>query len=416
MVLTPAWLNAHNNKAQEKVFEKADRDGLSVRVSAKGKITFQLRFRYSGKLQRCDIGTYPLITLADARREALRFKAELAAGRDPRIVKKLELLNVESTFTANNLEHLFERWFTTTKQDHTSAWEIQKTFNLHIRPVFGRLPLEEIDLHMWLNFFEFHAKARPAITVRMLTMCKLMYRWAVKRKVVTHNPLTEISILQDLHIRREARKRILTADEISYFYIALEKSNVWPKNQILMELCLFYGCRVSELRLAKRSHFDLKAKTWTVPWENHKTGEDVKEPIVRPIIDEIVPTLQKLFRLSGGEYLFPHRDEDRPVSNRSHIKIPGQMNIWIKEHLGVTLEPWSAHDLRRTARSNWSSFTTSETVPEVMLGHKIRGVHGVYNKYDYLKEMSELYTTWFYRLDRIRYPKKYANVVDFRQA
>lgn len=416
MALTPAWLNAHNGKPQEKVLEKADRDGLSVRVSAKGKITFQIRFRYLGKPQRCDIGTYPLIGLADARKEALRFKAELALGRDPRIIKKMEILQTESSFSATNFENVFRRWFETTKQNHTSAWEIEKTFNLHIKPVFGPLPPAEIDLHMWLHFFERHARERPMITVRMLTMCKLLYRWAVKRKIVDFNPLTEISIVEDLKIRREVGKRILSADEISYFYQALELSSVWPKNQILMELCLFFGCRVSELRLAKRSHFNFKTRVWTIPWENHKTGDDLKEPIVRPIIDEIVPTLEKLFRMSSGEYLFPHRYEDRPVSDRSHIKIPGQLNVWIKDNLGVQLEPWSTHDLRRTARSHWAALTTSETVPEVMLGHKLKGVHFVYNKYNYLEEMAVVYRAWFDRLQRIRYPEKYKNVVDLKKA
>lgn len=415
MAITPAWLNAHINKPQEKVFEKADRDGLSVRVSAKGKITFQLRFRFAGKPQRCDIGTYPLIGLADARKEALRFKADLAQGRDPRIVKKMELFQTESSYSDDNFEGLFRRWFDAVKSNDTSAWEIEKTFNLHIKPVMGRFPPDEIDLHMWLHFLEMHAAQRPMITIRMLTMCKLVYRWAIKRKYVHSNPLTEISIVHDLKIRRESRKRILSATEIAYFYEALELSQVWPKNQILMELCLFYGCRVSELRLAERSHFDFKAKVWTVPWENHKTGDDEQEPILRPIIDEIIPTLEKLFSLSGGRYLFPHRDQDKPVSNRSHLKIPGQLNEWIKEKHGIDIEPWSAHDLRRTARSNWASLTTSETVPEVMLGHKLKGVHHIYNRYKYLPEMTELYKAWWEKLQRIRYPHLYDNVVELKR-
>lgn len=415
MALSQAWLNANHNKPQEKVLEKADRDGLSVRVSVKGKITFQLRFRFAGKSQRCDLGVYPLIGLADARKEAIRFKADVAAGRDPRIMKKIEKLQTEQSFDVNNFESVFRRWFHSAKKEHTSAWEIEKTFNLHIKPVFGPLPPQSIDLFMWMEFFERHAKERPMITIRMLTMCKLMYRWAIKRRIVESNPLTEISIVDDLKIRRETGKRILSADEITYFYEALELSQVWPKNQILMELCLFYGCRVSELRLAERSHFDFEEKIWTVPWENHKTGQEVKEPILRPIIDEVVPLLKKLMRMSNGRYLFPHRHEDRPVSDRSHIKIPGQLNEWIKTNHHIQLEPWSTHDLRRTARSNWASITTSETVPELMLGHKLKGVHHIYNKYKYLPEMTEIYKAWWERLQRLRYPSLYTNVVEMKR-
>ncbi len=90
MSLSDSWLRANNGRDREGVLEKADQDGLSVRISAKGKIKFQIRFRFAGKNQRCDIGTYPLMGLADARREAQRFRAELEQGKDPRIVKELE--------------------------------------------------------------------------------------------------------------------------------------------------------------------------------------------------------------------------------------------------------------------------------------------------------------------------------------
>ena len=49
MALTEVWLKANNGKARDKVEEIADRDSMSVRVSPKGKIVFQLRYRFAGK-------------------------------------------------------------------------------------------------------------------------------------------------------------------------------------------------------------------------------------------------------------------------------------------------------------------------------------------------------------------------------
>ncbi len=42
-MLTEVWLKANNGKPRDKVTEIADRDGMSVRISPKGKIVFQLR-------------------------------------------------------------------------------------------------------------------------------------------------------------------------------------------------------------------------------------------------------------------------------------------------------------------------------------------------------------------------------------
>ena len=84
MALSEAWLKANNGKARETVEVVADRDAMSVRVSPKGKIVFQLRYRFNGKQERIDIGTYPLISLKDARLEAVKLRAFLDQGKNPK--------------------------------------------------------------------------------------------------------------------------------------------------------------------------------------------------------------------------------------------------------------------------------------------------------------------------------------------
>ncbi|MEO6625505.1 MAG: Arm DNA-binding domain-containing protein [Burkholderiaceae bacterium] len=48
-----AWLKANSNKARPALAEFSDRDGLGVRVTPKGKIVFQLRYRYDGNTPIC---------------------------------------------------------------------------------------------------------------------------------------------------------------------------------------------------------------------------------------------------------------------------------------------------------------------------------------------------------------------------
>jgi hypothetical protein len=64
MAISDAWLKANNGKPRSTREEKADRDGFGVRVTPKGKITFQLRFRYDGRPCRLDLGTYSILRLA----------------------------------------------------------------------------------------------------------------------------------------------------------------------------------------------------------------------------------------------------------------------------------------------------------------------------------------------------------------
>ena len=73
MALSDAWLRSVVGKERDKVLVKSDRDGLSVRVSPKGRVVFQYRYQWAGKGERLDIGTYPATGLKEAREEAVSY-------------------------------------------------------------------------------------------------------------------------------------------------------------------------------------------------------------------------------------------------------------------------------------------------------------------------------------------------------
>lgn len=69
MALSDAWLRSVVGKERDKVLVKSDRDGLSVRVSPKGRVVFQYRYQWAGKGERLDIGTYPATGLKEAKKK-----------------------------------------------------------------------------------------------------------------------------------------------------------------------------------------------------------------------------------------------------------------------------------------------------------------------------------------------------------
>ena len=172
---------------------------------------------------------------------------------------------------------------------------------------------------------------------------------------------------------------------------------------------MFFGCRVSELRLAKKEHFDFDKMLWTVPPENHKVGrrqikkqqdEDPK-PIIRPIINEIVPTIKSVLLLSRHpERAFTSSNLISPMRKNVQVDLPYGVMNWVKKHRDFEMKYWSTHDLRRTTRTNASSFS-SPLISQMMLGHSMKGLDQVYNHYDYLPEMREAYTKWWDRLNDI---------------
>jgi len=67
LAITKKTLEKHYNKLHLKPIELSDRDSLGVRVSKKGKVTWQYRYRLSGKSQRLSLGTYPDLEIEQAR-------------------------------------------------------------------------------------------------------------------------------------------------------------------------------------------------------------------------------------------------------------------------------------------------------------------------------------------------------------
>uniref|UniRef100_A0A486XLA1 Integrase-like protein n=1 Tax=Rheinheimera sp. BAL341 TaxID=1708203 RepID=A0A486XLA1_9GAMM len=413
MALSDTWLKNQHNKPRDTRTEKADRDGLSVRLTLTGKITFQMRFRLPGhKLQqRLDLGTYPELTLAQARAQCTKYRADLQLGNDPRVTRRMEQLAIGG---ADTLKSLFNDWYekycSVRKREHA---QIMRRFELHVFPALGHLPVESITLHEWLKELERLAAVHPDTTMSILTNAKQMLKWGVKRRLIKHNALQDITANADLNLKKKARLRSLSDQEIVWLFDAIYNSRLDPKNALLIELCLLTGCRVGELRQAKKSDFDFEKRVWTVPAASHKMGEKTGKPLLRPIISEWVPVLEQLFSLCPGEYAITN-NSGAMLQKSFHTAIPQRLIAWLKRYRNIDMDGWAIHDLRKTARTNFSTLTEPH-IAEIMLGHALPGVWQTYDRHDYLEEQAKAYTLWWQRLQRILGNEVAGNVVEMKR-
>jgi hypothetical protein len=83
MAISDSYLKSCLGRERDKVEEKADRDGLWVRISLKGAVTFFYRFRFLGKQDKMTIGSYPEFSLKAARDEVAKWAAILAREKTP---------------------------------------------------------------------------------------------------------------------------------------------------------------------------------------------------------------------------------------------------------------------------------------------------------------------------------------------
>ncbi|WP_023270267.1 tyrosine-type recombinase/integrase [Acinetobacter gyllenbergii] len=395
MSLTEAWLKANNGKAREKVEEIADRDSMSVRISPKGKVVFQLRYRFAGKADRLDLGTYPHMSLKDARIKASEMRAILDKGQNPKLEQRVQQ---QKYINASTFEEVFNDWYEGyCLKKKISAQQIKNTFEQHVIPEIGDLPIDRITLQQWLAILEELAEEIPSIAERVLTNAKQVLKWARKRELLEINVLSDIYAKEDLGIEKNRGTRFLDDDEITMVWKAIDGSNTLPKNKVFLKLCLMFGCRNGELRKAKKSDFDLKKKIWVVPVANNKTGKKTGREIVRPITPEMEILIVEAMEYNNTEYFLTNDEDVTPMSNGASNALPANIMERLRRHHDYNMKHWSLHDLRRTARTNFSAFT-SRDVAQLMIGHVMSGEQGTYDYYEYLPQQTEAYAKWMEKI------------------
>lgn len=418
MAITDSWLKANHNKKIDKVFEKADRDGLSVRATVKGIIIFQMRYRFNNKPARIDIGPYPIVSLKDARTTCEAYRKMIHNDEDPRLLKKQNDDDCQTTVKkvfGDWLDFQFKGKGSTVKDSTVKKY--YSIVELHIYPTMANKDIETISLHQWLKLLESIAAVKPVTADFCLSLCRRALKWGVRRRIISKNELAGIEAKEDLNITKKSRYRTLTDNELALLLTALDNANKQRiGHRLMIFLALFYGCRIGELRLAKADDFDLDSGVWTVPPENHKTGNQTNKPILRPIISEILPIVQLAKEMSeraGSVYMFPTSKGDQFTERGLANFCKPIINFLVSN--GTPIEHWTIHDLRRTQRTNMSKITTTE-VAETMLGHKLPGIQSVYDHHDYLDEQAKAYKIWWQKLQRLKDPDAYQNVVELKKA
>ncbi|MEK7740028.1 MAG: Arm DNA-binding domain-containing protein, partial [Pseudomonadota bacterium] len=230
MALSDSWLKSNNGKTREKVEVITDRDSLSVRISPKGKIVFQYRYRFNGKASRLDIGTYPHLTLKDARILVQKYKTELDQGKDPFQLKLKSETNYLKQLT---VKEICDQWFTTIAFGKVSTKDNFRAFEIHLYPHLGKRICDEVTLQEWSELLFKITSDAKSVSVKILSNLKLIMRWGCIHGRINNQPLQHLKAA-DLNFKKVKRSRYLSEQEIFWVvHSAIRNNGMSPKNKVV---------------------------------------------------------------------------------------------------------------------------------------------------------------------------------------
>ncbi|CDH01375.1 tyrosine-type recombinase/integrase [Xenorhabdus bovienii] len=383
MTLSDTKLRSIHGKPYQGKPEITDIDGLSARVSPKGMITFQCRYRLSGKQHRISIGRYPAISLRDARAKAVEIKILVEQGAEPRA------LNEYTERKITTLDDCIRYWADTYvyKQLRPKTQALYDAMVIkNISGKFSNTDIEKITSRDWIDLFAEFEKENSKKAHRLFIQLKSAINWCIRRQLIDSCQIMKINP-RDIGEKSSVGDRVLSYQELAKIWLAIERSRASTSNKLLHQMVMLWGCRLSELRLATIQEFDLENKIWAVPSEHSKTNTIIR----RPIFDGIRPLLDKAL-ITYKDILFPGQDIRAPIS----ISAANRYVRRIRD--GLNMEEWRAHDFRRSLATRLSEEGIAPHVIEKMLGHELGGIMTIYNKHNWIDDQREAYDIYFDKL------------------
>lgn len=379
----------------------ADGDGLSVKVSKIGIMTWYFTYRIGGRStapQRLKLGNYPDLLLKAARAKRDQCRAWLAEGKNP---KHQLTVTTQETLKPVTVKEALEYWIREYASHKRANVEKHiEQLNKHIYPYIGAFPLSMCETRHWLECFSRVRDEAPVAAGYLLQMCKQALKFCRVHRYAVSNVLDDLTI-DDVGRKQNKRDREHTRQELADIWRECSGMKFKPYYSALLRLLVVFGCRTQELRMSRVTEWDLNDWVWTVPKEHSKGGEKILRPIpveIRLFIKQLLEQNQNTGLLLG------------------EIKKPEAVSQWgrmLYKRLGHS-EPWTLHDLRRTFATTLNNMGIAPHVVEQLLGHTLGGVMAVYNRSQYLPEKLDALNKWMERIDIIS--ENYENITFMKVA
>ena len=382
-------------RPKDRAYKVADSQGLYLLVNPNGSKLWRVKYRIDRVERKLALGSYPEITLAEARAARDAARKHLAHSIDPNVAKRQA--RIEASICVNNsfasvAQELIDKKAREGLAEPTL--EKMRWFVKLLGTDFGKRPVSAIKPQELLHELRKHERRGRLETANLLrAFASRVFRYAVATARAESDPAQLlIGALTSAKVKHFAA--ITDPTEFGTLLCVIEDYQGDPSVIYALKLTPHLFQRPGELRQMEWAEIDFDKAVWTIPVSKMKMRQAHSVPLSR----QSLAILEEMRSLSGsGRYVFPSiRTLARPISDNT-------INAALRR-MGYSKETMTAHGFRTSASSllNECGKWNPDAI-ERALAHMVAGsVRRIYNQAAYWQERVLMAQWWSDYLDQLR--------------
>ncbi len=303
-----------------------DGDGLYLRVDQRGTKAWFLRVTVAGRRRDMRLGTWPQLSLVDARSERDGVRHRVKRGENPfaeleaqKVAAEVDAVTLEK-FTREHFERIKDR--ISTEKDR-KAW--LSAMERYVFPKLGKKPISQIDMRAVVKVLEPIWKEKAYTANDLKQRLGGVFKSAMAMGLHSGpNPTEAISVILGSNSHKKKHRPALPWKDVPAFYKRLGDLPMDDISRSAFRFMILTAARPGEARNAEWSEINWEEKLWEIPAEKMK----MRRPHRVPLPQAALAILREVKKLSGrGNLIFPSPRGDKPYSDMVFTKAIERMEL-----------------------------------------------------------------------------------------
>ncbi|OOF53529.1 integrase arm-type DNA-binding domain-containing protein [Rodentibacter trehalosifermentans] len=379
-----------NAKPQDKPYTLTDGNGLFLLITPSGSKTWQFNYYHptTKKRTKFSLGSYPIVTIAEARSYHDEYRTLLAKGIDPQEYLK-EQEQAKSKQNENSFLNVALLWKEKRSKEIEPLTMAKNWARLekYIFPEIGHYPINEITSPRLIKAVKpLNEKGFNDTLHRLLNLANQILNYAVTLGLIPFNSCIKAS--DAYHKEPQKNHPAIKPEQLPKLLKDFRDSNRDFLTKVLFRWQLLSMVRPAEAVSVEWSEIDFSKQLWTIPAIKMKKTRQGQFPHTVPISSLMLEILEELKPITGyNKFVFSHYSKPNQSASKELIA-NALRKIGYK---GIQ----DSHGLRSIARTYLENQAVDFRLAESCLAHRIGDkTSQAYNRYDYIELRRPVMQLW----------------------